>query len=75
MGPLVSNAVQEFFQMGKILKQCNATSLVLLPKVQNPNNTSEFRPISYCTMIYKWVLPRGDQPKLRSICEREGATF
>lgn len=55
VGPLVLNAVQEFFQTGKMLKQCNATSLVLLPKVQNLNNASEFRAISCCNVIYKCI--------------------
>ena len=51
MGPLVSNMVQGFFQMDRILNHCNATSLMLLPKVQNPNNSSEFRPICCCNVI------------------------
>lgn len=55
VGSMVSNVVQEFLQTSKMLKQCKATSLVLLPKVQNPNNAREFRPIFCCNVIYKCI--------------------
>ena len=31
------------------------TKLVLLPEVPNPTQAKEFRPISYCTVLYKCV--------------------
>jgi len=43
---MVCDAVMEFFQNGKLLKQMNATNMVLLPKVSNPQKESEFHLIS-----------------------------
>ncbi|KAL0289803.1 UNVERIFIED_CONTAM: hypothetical protein Sradi_7065100 [Sesamum radiatum] len=48
-------AITEFFVSGKILKQINATILVLIPKVQLPVRVAEFRPIACCNVIYKAI--------------------
>ncbi|KAK4384355.1 LINE-1 reverse transcriptase [Sesamum angolense] len=55
VGKEVSEAVSEFFRTGKLLKQVNATLLVLIPKVQMPSQGSDFRPISCCNVIYKII--------------------
>ncbi|KAL0367303.1 UNVERIFIED_CONTAM: putative mitochondrial protein [Sesamum radiatum] len=55
IGDEVSAAVQEFFVSGRLLKQLNATLLVLLPKVQLPTRVSEFRPIACCNVLYKAI--------------------
>ena len=49
------NAVKEFFQSGKILKEVNSTVIALIPKVKSPNKVSDFRPISCCSVIYKCI--------------------
>jgi len=53
--PLVINAVKEFFRNSKKLKKCNATNLVLLPKVQNPITVNDFRLILCCNVVYKCI--------------------
>ncbi|KAL0297680.1 UNVERIFIED_CONTAM: LINE-1 reverse transcriptase [Sesamum radiatum] len=55
VGKEISEAVSEFFRTGKLLKQVNATLLVLIPKVQMPSQVSDFRPISCCNVIYKII--------------------
>ncbi|KAL0301754.1 UNVERIFIED_CONTAM: hypothetical protein Sradi_6452200 [Sesamum radiatum] len=50
-----SAAIGEFFTSGKLLKQINATLLVLIPKVQMPSQVSDYRPISCCNVIYKAI--------------------
>lgn len=55
IGPEVISAVGEFFTSGKLLKQWNATNLVLIPKIQNASSTSEFRPISCLNTLYKVI--------------------
>ncbi|KAK4381497.1 hypothetical protein Sango_2962300 [Sesamum angolense] len=55
VGKEVSEVVSEFFRTGKLLKQVNATLLVLSPKVQIPSKVSDFRPISCCNVISKII--------------------
>ena len=45
----------EFFTHGKLLKQINHTFIALIPKVDNPLQTQQFRPISLCNTIYKTI--------------------
>lgn len=40
---------------GKSLKEIKRTQLVLIPKIENPLNLKNFRPISLCTVIYKII--------------------
>lgn len=44
VGESICLAVKEFFTSGKLLKQLNATALVLLPKSENPQTIKEYRP-------------------------------
>ncbi|XP_021757463.1 uncharacterized protein LOC110722503 [Chenopodium quinoa] len=55
VGSSVVSAVQHFFAHGYMLKEWNRTFLVLLPKVENPELISQFRPIGLCNVIYKCV--------------------
>ncbi|KAL0455462.1 UNVERIFIED_CONTAM: LINE-1 reverse transcriptase [Sesamum latifolium] len=48
-------AITEFFHSGRLLKQINATLLVLIPKVQLPVRVSDYRPIACCNVIYKVI--------------------
>lgn len=57
--PVIGNdftdAVQEFFASGQILKQWNVTAIMLVPKSTEVDRVSGFRPISCCNAIYKVV--------------------
>ncbi|KAL0292748.1 UNVERIFIED_CONTAM: hypothetical protein Sradi_6975500 [Sesamum radiatum] len=55
IGEDICAAVKEFFVSGRLLKQINATVLVLIPKVQSPTRVSEFRPIACCNVLYKAI--------------------
>ncbi|KAL0294302.1 UNVERIFIED_CONTAM: hypothetical protein Sangu_3221500 [Sesamum angustifolium] len=55
VGAEVTAAVKDFFAMGKLLKQVNATLLTLIPKVIAPSLVADFRPISCCNVIYKII--------------------
>ncbi|XP_074292957.1 uncharacterized protein LOC141619833 [Silene latifolia] len=48
-------AVKDFFEHGRLLKQLNSTTLVLIPKVDNPRSVKEFRPIACCNTLYKVI--------------------
>ncbi|KAH0738380.1 hypothetical protein KY290_037085 [Solanum tuberosum] len=55
VGNDVTEAVLQFFRNGKLLKQLNATMISLIPKVPAPQSASQFRPISYCNILYKCI--------------------
>ncbi|KAL0444348.1 UNVERIFIED_CONTAM: hypothetical protein Slati_2157500 [Sesamum latifolium] len=52
IGDEITEAVQEFFRSGKLLKQVNATILSLIPQVANPTTVTEFRSILCCNVLY-----------------------
>ncbi|KAG7559344.1 ABC transporter type 1 transmembrane domain superfamily [Arabidopsis thaliana x Arabidopsis arenosa] len=66
VGPEISSAVSEFFTSGTLLKQWNATSLVLIPKTPNAATVAEFRPISCLNTVYK-VISRLLASRLQSL--------
>ena len=55
VGPLVLNAIKEFFNTGELLKESNSTIISLIPKIPNPSAMNEFRPISCCNTVYKCI--------------------
>uniref|UniRef100_A0A2N9G7B6 Reverse transcriptase domain-containing protein n=1 Tax=Fagus sylvatica TaxID=28930 RepID=A0A2N9G7B6_FAGSY len=55
IGKDVTTAVLTCLNSGKILKAINHTYITLIPKVQNPEEVVEFRPISLCNVIYKII--------------------
>ena len=55
IGPEVVSAVKEFFREGKLLKQWNSTTLVLIPKIRNASKIGDFRPISCLNTLYKVI--------------------
>lgn len=55
VGGEVTAAVAEFFRTCTLLKQWNATTLVLIPKVPNAETMTDFRPISCLNTVYKVI--------------------
>lgn len=55
VGEEVTVAVQEVFVNRKLLRQVNATALVLIPKKDNPTNMREYRPLACCNVLYKGI--------------------
>lgn len=55
IGESVVEAVSEFFTTGKILKQLNHTTIVLIPKSNHANSVGDFRPIACGNVIYKAI--------------------
>ena len=55
IGDQICNAVQDFFRTGIMPDYVSAMKLVVLPKVPNPHFATEFRPISYCNVLYKCI--------------------
>ena len=49
------HCITEFFVNGKLLKQINHTFITLIPKRDNPFETSHYRPISLCNTVYKTI--------------------
>ncbi|KAL0289092.1 UNVERIFIED_CONTAM: hypothetical protein Sangu_2629000 [Sesamum angustifolium] len=55
VGDEITQTTMDFFTNGWLLKQVQATLLVLIPKVQFPSSVSDFRPISYCNVRCKAI--------------------
>ncbi|KAH0704370.1 hypothetical protein KY285_018648 [Solanum tuberosum] len=55
VGKDITEAVLEFFQNGKLLRQLNSTNVALIPKVDSPELASQYRPISCCNVVYKCI--------------------
>ncbi|KAE8691842.1 Bifunctional dTDP-4-dehydrorhamnose 3,5-epimerase/dTDP-4-dehydrorhamnose reductase [Hibiscus syriacus] len=55
IGEEVIEAIKFFFQESIIYHAFNATSIALVPKISNPCKVSDYRPISYCSVIYKAI--------------------
>jgi hypothetical protein len=51
----VRRAIKEFFATGHMPEVVNETVIVLIPKKDNPELLSDFRPISLCNVLYKVV--------------------
>lgn len=51
----ITAAVKLFFDTGVMPEGVNATTIVLIPKVDTPTRLTDFRPISLCNVIYKVI--------------------
>ncbi|KAL2934539.1 hypothetical protein RDABS01_017658 [Bienertia sinuspersici] len=50
IGEEITEAILQFFDNGKLLKQLNATTLTLIPKVIHPRYVTDYRPIACCKL-------------------------
>ncbi|GJU18478.1 hypothetical protein Tco_1146444 [Tanacetum coccineum] len=55
MGSEITNAVRGFFSNGKLLKELNHTIISLISKVSTPAKITDYRPISYCNVLFKCI--------------------
>ncbi|KAL6130624.1 hypothetical protein ACLB2K_069003 [Fragaria x ananassa] len=49
----VCGRVKGFLTSGQLLRQANYTHICLIPKVLNPTQVADLRPIALCNMLYK----------------------
>lgn len=55
IGSEVTAVIAEFFSSGRLLKQWNATTLVLIMQIPNASKTTGFRPIALLNICYKVI--------------------
>lgn len=51
----VTRAVQSFFHTGFLLKEFKHILITLVPKIQHASSLNEYRPISCCQQMYKFI--------------------
>lgn len=55
VGDSISDFVRRFFREGELEAAVNETLIVLIQKIPNPINITQFRPISLCNVSYKII--------------------
>ena len=78
IGLEVTEAMLSCLNSSTLLKSINHTFITLIPKVSNPKNVSEFRPINLCNVIYKIiskVIANHLKPFLNSIVSEAQSAF
>ena len=78
VGMDVTQAVLSCLNSRSILKSINHTFIALIPKINNPERVSGFRPISLCNVIYKIiskVIANCLKPMLNSIILETQSAF
>ena len=74
----VTHAVLSCLNSCSILKSINHTFITLIPKVKNLEKVSNFRPISFCNVIYKIIsklIANRLKPVLNSIISETQSAF
>jgi hypothetical protein len=64
----ITTAVLGFLNGGDLPEDINKTLLVLIPKVANPQELSQYRPISLCNVLYK-ICSKAMANRLRKILD------
>ncbi|KAA3452465.1 reverse transcriptase [Gossypium australe] len=71
--PIIGEDVADYclqqLNKGMDVSLINKTNIVLIPKVSNPTNISQFRPISLCNVIYK-VIAKAIANRLRLVLHK-----
>lgn len=78
IGEQVTKEILDVFLSGVMPQDWNFTYLCLIPKIQNPEFTSDLRPISLCSVMYKCVskiFVRRLQPWLQKIVSVNQSVF
>ncbi|KAL9272023.1 GTP-binding protein, chloroplastic-like protein [Drosera capensis] len=78
IGEDVSQTVLEFLNNDKLLSEINRIVVSLIPKVSQARRVGDFRPISYCNVLYKLiskVLPKRLQTILPDIVSNSQNAF
>ncbi|EEC68693.1 hypothetical protein OsI_37162 [Oryza sativa Indica Group] len=74
----IISAVSKFFQTGCMPEGVNNTTIVLIPKIEQPMELKDFRPISLCNVLYKVVskcLVNRLRPMLNELVSEEQSAF
>ena len=76
VGPSMVNLVKDFFNNGSSLSLINHTNIAIIPKVENHELVSNFRPISLCNVTYNTkILVSRIKPLLNNCISKKPGAF
>ncbi|XP_062080565.1 uncharacterized protein LOC133785332 [Humulus lupulus] len=55
LGDEISTAILKFFESGQLPTTLNISIISLIPKVETPSTTADYRPIACCNTLYKCI--------------------
>lgn len=55
IGASVCRTIKAYFHSAKMFNKINHTFITLIPKIDNPQTSNHFCPISLCSIIYKII--------------------
>lgn len=62
VGGDLCNLIQEWWDRPEEIMEANAKNIFLIPKVEQPEFVSQFRPISLCNVVYKVLTKNFGEP-------------
>lgn len=76
--PSIETEIKKFFQIGHMPPYIAKSNMILIPKIENPTQVTDYRPISICNVSYKIIskiIATRMKPIIQSLIHHNQAAF